>query len=235
MADNNDNWMRMMGLGTLGSGIGGLTGGGKNPFEGANKYLEQIPGATGKYLDPYSNAGTGALGNLQGQYNSLLGGPGKKLNEIGGDYQQSPGFKFALDQALGGAGRAAAAGGMAGSPMHEQTNMSTATGLANQDYNNWMNNALGLYGKGLSGSEGMANMGLQAGTSMADNIAQMLAQQGQMKFAGDASKNQSNPWGNVLGGAGMLAGSMFGGPMGGAAGNAAGSAAGNWLSNLFGG
>jgi hypothetical protein len=195
-----------MGLGgaALGSGIAGLFGG--NPSRSSMNYLDQIPGQLHPYYDPYINAGQHALGGLSGQYDQLLGNPGGRLNEIGSSYHQSPGFQFALQQALGAGNRSMAAGGMAGSPQHEQQNMGIATGLADQDYNQYMQNALGLYGQGLSGSQNMANMGLQAGNSMSDQIAQMLAQKAQMKYSGNVNKNQQmgSAFGDILGGLGWL-------------------------------
>jgi hypothetical protein len=186
----------------------GLFGkGSKNPADSAMPYLNQIPGATSGYFQPYINAGQYALPTLQGQYNQLLGSPGAKLNEIGGQFQQSPGFQFALQQALQGAGHAAAAGGMAGSPQHEQQNMGLATDLANQDYYNWLGHATGLYNQGLAGEQGLASGGLQAGSSMADMIAQTLAQQANLSFNGQQQQNQnkSDMWGNIFKGAGSLA------------------------------
>lgn len=187
--------------------------GGKNPANAAMPYLDKIPGQTQQYMQPYFDAGKGALPGLQDQYKQLLGDPGAFMNKIGGSYQQSPGFKFAMQQALQGAGNAAAAGGMAGSPQHQQQNMEVATGLANQDYGNWMQNALGLYGQGLSGQQGMAGMGQQAGQSMADMIAQTLAQQGNLAFQGQAQKNQnqSDLFGNIFKGIGGMAGMGMGG------------------------
>lgn len=196
---------RGAGAGALGTGIAGLFGKGTNPADKANQYISQIPGQTSQYFNPFFEAGKSQIGGLQDQYGGLLNNPGGKLNEIGSNYQQSPGFQFALQQALKGSGNAAAAGGMAGSPQHEQQNMGIASGLASQDYNNWLQQATGLYGQGLSGSQNMMNAGQQAGQSQADMIAQALAQQGNYAYEGQAAKNASNPWGNIFGGAGLLA------------------------------
>lgn len=176
-------------LAQFGLGAYGAFGKHKNPADVANKYLDQIPGKTSPYFDPYSQSGQRSNQTLEEQYNELLGNPGKKLNDIGAYYQQSPGFKFALQQALQGSGHAAAAGGMAGSPEHEFENMQQATGLANQDYNNWLGQATGLYGKGLSGSEGMADRGLNAGNAQAQMIAQQLASKAGYGYRGQESKN----------------------------------------------
>ncbi len=199
--------------------------GGKNPANSAMPYLNQIPGQTSKYFDPYINAGKEALPQLQGQYDQLLNNPGGKLNDIGQNFQQSPGFKFALDQALQGAGHAAAAGGMAGSPQHEQQNMGLATDIANQDFYNWLSGATGLYDQGLQGEQGLASGGLQAGTSMADMIAQTLAQQANLQFQGQRQKNQNKNdlWGNAFKLGGAALGGAFGGPLGAAGGAALGS------------
>ncbi len=190
--------------------------GGKNPSKDANKIIGQIPGQTQGYQQPFFEAGKNQLPGLSDQYGQLLKDPGGRMNQIGQSFKESPGFKFAMQQALQGGNHAAAAGGMAGSPEHEQQNMQLATDLGNQEYNNWMQNALGMYGQGLQGSQGMANQGQQAGQSMADMIAQMLAQQANLSYSGQAQQNQnkSDMWGNAtkLGGAAL--GGFAGGPWG---------------------
>jgi hypothetical protein len=181
--------------------------GGKNPADSGMPYLNQIPGQTQQYQQPFFDAGKSQIPGLQEQYGQLLNDPGGKMNKIGEGFKESPGFKFAMQQALQGGNHAAAAGGMAGSPQHEQQNMQMATDLGNQEYNNWMKNALGMYGQGLQGSQGMANQGQQAGQSMADMIAQTLAQQANLSFNGQQQQNQnkSDMWGNIFKGAGSLA------------------------------
>lgn len=169
-----------------------LFGGKKsNPANAAMPYYNQIPGQTSPYFNPYIQAGQNALPGLQEQFNKLINNPGNRLNEIGQNFQQSPGFKFAMDQALQAAGNASAAGGMAGSPQHEQQSMELARNLANQDYYNWLSGATGLYSKGLEGQQGLAAGGLEAGKSLADMIAQTLAQQGNLAFQGQQQQNQS--------------------------------------------
>jgi hypothetical protein len=182
-------------------------GGSKNPADAAMPYFNQIPGQTNPYQQPFFEAGKNAIPSLQNQYTSLLNNPGGKLNEIGQNYQQSPGFKFAMEQALGAMGRNQAANGMAGSAQHDQYGMELATNLANQDYNNWLGQATGLYNQGLGGQQDMMHQGQQAGSNMANMIAQALAQQGNLAYQGQAQKNQNNAsmWNNILGGVGSLA------------------------------
>jgi len=217
------------GLGGLGAGFGALFGGGgDDPYKKGAGYLNQIPGKTSPYYQPYAQAGQGALGQLQGQYGNLLGNyggiqgqynqlmndPNGVMNKIGAGYQKSPGFDWQMNQGMNAANNAAASGGMAGSPQHQQQAATMAEGLANQDYYNYMNKALGLYGTGLQGNQGLYNqglagtqglnqMGFNANDQMARIMADSLSQQGQMAFAGQAAQNQSQGqgWGNMIGGA----------------------------------
>jgi hypothetical protein len=188
-------------------------GGNKNPANAGMSYLNQIPGQTSQYMQPYYQAGVGALPGLQEQYANLLNDPGAFMNKIGESYQQSPGFQSAMEQALAAGNHASAAGGMAGTPADQFQQMQMATNLSNQDYNNWLSKTIGLYGQGLSGEQGMAGMGQQAGQELANMIAQTLAQQGNMAFRGQQEKNSmNNSW---LGGLGRIGGAALGGLAGG--------------------
>lgn len=221
MANSDYSSLMAAGGGLLGSGLGQMFGGWENPADAGMDYLNKMPGMLNPYYSPYMKAGQGALPILQDQYGRLVSDPGGAMNKIGASYQQSPGFQFALQNALKGANQSAAAGGMAGSPQSQQQNMGIATNMANQDYNQWMQNALGMYGRGLQGEQGLYNTGFEASKSMADQIAQMLAAQSSLAYQGQNAENQhqGGMWGSLLGGAGML----LGGPFGGMAGSALGS------------
>lgn len=174
-----------------------------NPADSANKYMNQIPGSVGQYYNPYIQQGQAAYGGLNDQYSQMMNNPGGFINGVGSQYQQSPGFKFALQQALQGSNQGAAAGGLAGSPMNQQQNMGIATGMANQDYYNWLNQALGQHQQGLAGEQGFYSGGANASNEMAQQIAQQKAQQAQLAYAGQANQNQMI--GNVIQGAATLA------------------------------
>lgn len=167
-------------------------------------YLQQIPGQITPYYQPYMDAGTGAMTSLQGQYNDLINDPGGKYNQIGQSFHQSPGFDFAMQQAMQGSNHAAAAGGMAGSPEHEQQNQTMATNLANQDYYNYMQGATGMYGEGLHGQQDMMHQGYKATQSLTDQIAQELAAQSALSYKQNASKNSM--WDDLMKGVGEGAG-----------------------------
>jgi hypothetical protein len=73
-----------------------------------------------------------------------------------------------------------------------------------------MQRALGLYGSGLSGQQGLATGGQQAAGSIADMIAQAMAQQGNLAFQGQAQQNQNRNdlWGNIFKGGGAALGAF---------------------------
>ena len=211
--------------GLIGAGAGSLFGGWENPANSAMSELDKIPDILKNYYDPYINAGLGQLPQLQTQYNNLLTNPGGTVNQIGQSFQQSPGFNFAMQQAMQGANHAAAAGGMAGSPQHQQQNMQLATNLANQDYYNWLSPALSQYNRGLSGAEGMYNTGYGASNELAQSIANSMLSRAGLQYAGTAAQNmnQQGGMGSMLGGFGSLLGFAGGGPAGAGLGGAIGS------------
>lgn len=218
----------LLGAGLVGYGMSQY----QNPADTAMPYMNQIPGELQQYFNPYIQAGNNALPVLQGQYGSLLGqlpglqsqygmlmnNPGAVMNKIGQGFQQSPGYQFQVNQALGAANRAAAAGGMLGSPMEQQTIAGRVNGLANQDYYNYLNHGLSLYntglqgsanlyGAGLSGEGNLARMGYGAASNLGEDLASALMSQSQLAYAGATNQNEAQQ--GALGGiGGLLAGGL---------------------------
>lgn len=207
-----------------------------NPASAGMPYLDKIPGTISPYYNPYIGAGQSAMGNLQSQYGTMINDPASINAKLGAGYQQSPGYQFKLHQALMAGDNAAAAGGMAGSPMHQQNNMSVANGIASQDFNDYMHRVLGLYGQGIEGEQGMNAMGYNASNELGQSVGNAYLSQANMAAQGANSQNQYNQekakadsqmWGTVIGLAGGAAGAYFGGPAGAAAGYQLGSSLGS--------
>jgi len=200
--------------------------GASDPSKDAMNYLNQIPGTIKPYYDPYITAGQGALTDLQKQYQSLTGmgptvqnqylkliqDPTAMMNQIGSGYTASPGYQYQVDQATQQANKAAAAGGMLGSPSEQQYVANTTNQLANQDYYNYLNHALSQYNTGLSGATGLYNtglgiesdinhMGYNASDTLAQSLANNLASQANLSYAGAANQNaaKSGLWGGLTG------------------------------------
>jgi hypothetical protein len=187
---------------------------GKNPATAANNTIGQIPGQVKPYYQPYMDSGKTALNNLQGQNTSLLNGT--KQNELGAGYKESPGYQYALQQALQAGNNASAAGGMSGTPQHQELNMDAASGLASRDYNNYMDRQNNLYNTGYGGTQNLNAQGYDANNQMGTTQANVTGQQGAYNFMGQQGQNQGQQQGmsNIFSGLGMAGASALGGPGG---------------------
>lgn len=191
----------------------------KNPSKKAMPYLNQVPGTITPYYQPYVNAGQQALPQLSNMYNQMMTNPNEIINRLGAGYQQSPGYQWRLGQGEQAINNASAAGGMLGTPMHQQQAGELASNLANQDYDQYLQHVLGLLGGGVSGLQGMSQLGYGASSDLATSLGQNLMNQANLQYAGQANRNQmyGGLFGNVLG---YLSGGGQGGQGGGMASNA---------------
>lgn len=206
------------GVGSVLGGITGLFGGNNDEEEETNKILNQIPGELRKYLEPYIKAGQGALGNLNdvsGEYQKLYQDPNSIISRIGAGYKQSPGYQWRLNQGENAITNAAARGGMAGTAQHQQEAGQLAEDLANQDFNDYMKNALGLFGTGLTGrtgiEQGIFNTGATSAGDLATSLANVLKAKAGLNYQRGSQQNALNSdfLSSILGNAGNIKG-LFG-------------------------
>lgn len=200
------------GAGLIGKGIAGLFGHhNKNPADTANHYLNQIPGQVNNYLGHYVQQGKEVNPVLQNQSTNMYTHPNDFYNQIGSGYKESPGYKFALEQALNAANNASSAGGMTGTGQHAQQNAQVASDIASQDYQKYIENVMNLLGIGQKGLQGLSDQGYGASTHSSDTITDTLGAQGQYGYAGQAGKNagRESNWGNIFGGLAGLGGAFM--------------------------
>jgi hypothetical protein len=160
-----------------------------NPADSAMQYFNQIPGTMSPYYQPYINSGQNALNTLNTQYSNSVNDPTGEMNNIGRGYQQSPGYQYQVDQATGAANRAAAAGGMVGSPAEQQTLAGNINQMANQDYYGYVDRGMQNYNAGIQGFQGLNTQGYNASNELAQSLAAALMSQGQLAYAGQANQN----------------------------------------------
>jgi hypothetical protein len=201
-----------------------LFGGGSNPADASMPYLNQISGVGHQYYDPFVNQGAEAGQKTQGQYDNLLNDPTGFINKLMEAYKPSEGYQFQKDQLGKSMSNTAATGGIAGTPFDQQNQAQGVEGLLSQDIQQFLKNALGVYGTGLEGEQGIANKGYQASGSLADLLGGTLNSQGSAAFQGQSQKNrnQSALFGalaKALGGAGGIFGGGIGGLLGGGLGS----------------
>lgn len=202
------------GAGAFGGGMAGLLsllgiGHGQNPSDAANNYLNQIPGQTKPYYQPYMDTGGKALNDY---YNKMGQNPTDVYNNLGKGYKESPGYKFQLQQAMNAGNSANAAGGMLGTPQHQQQNMELAQDVASKDYENYMNHVLGLNTEQTKGLGDLTHIGQNSSQQYSDIIGSVLGKQGQNAWETTKGQNESSQqnWSNLFKMIPFL-GSLFGG------------------------
>ncbi len=186
------------GIGGLASGLKGLFGGhGPNPGFEANKIINQIPGQTKGYFDPYINNGQNALNERMKRYGQ---DPTEIYNKLGAGYQQSPGYKFQMDQAMQAAQNAAGSGGMLGTPYNQQVAQEGAQGIASKDYENYLNHVLGIYGDQNTGLSDITHGGQTASSDFAKLLAEALGASANYQYAGQEGENKAhgNDWESIF-------------------------------------
>jgi hypothetical protein len=114
---------------------------------------------------PWRTAGTGAVNYLSG----ILNIPGSTPVDPTNALRATPGYNWAMGQGVDARERSAAArGGLLGTP--EQKSLTTfGQGLADQTYQNYLNNLFNVSGSGLTA----AGMGATAGMNYANQAGQM--------------------------------------------------------------
>jgi len=197
-----------------------MFGGGGNPANAANKYLDQIPGVSHEGYDPYINRGQEAGGIMSDQFGKMSQDPTAFINELMKGYQESDGYKYQQDQMGRAAGNTAAAGGMRGSAQDTQNQQQITQGLLGQDMQQYLSNLLGAQKTGLEGEQSIYNTGFNASQGLTGDLTNILGQQGGLAYQGAQNKNkQQQDWLKALmSGIGTAGGWEVGGPVGGTVG-----------------
>ena len=162
----------------------------EDPRKGANKYLDQIPGATGQYYNPFIQGGQTAGNKLGGEYDKMLD-PSSFMDHIIEKYQMSKGAEYQRDKLGKGIGATAAAGGYAGTPEHQTEYGEMANGIMSKDMQEYLQNALQIYGGGIAGEKDFYDKGFDASKSMADIVGGKLGSQAGLSFQADSQTNAS--------------------------------------------
>lgn len=143
-------------------------------------------------LQPWMDTGKNALSTL---YDSLVGGPNA------GKFQSSPGYQFAFDQGTKAVNANASARGlsMSGNRLKDLTTF--GTGIADQDYNNWLSQLGTVAGFGQNANNTSATVA-NANSNAIGNNANQVANIDQSAAAARAS--------GYVGGANALSGAISG-------------------------
>ena len=206
---------------------GGNIGAGRGtPESYYDEILKQLPG----YFQPWINTGQRTLPGLESQFGQLMNDPNAMFNKFAAGYQHSPGYENMQRQGQNAALNASAAGGMAGTPQHQQQAAQISEDIANQDFYNYLSKVMGLYGMGLEGGMGLNKMGAEMSRGLGEDISSVYGQKAGLARSREMEEamrkmfeeqQESNMWNSIFGAVGTIGGGLLGGP--------AGAAAGNWM------
>lgn len=144
-------------------------------------------------LNPWVTAGTGALSTYQG---SLGQGGQAERDAAVAQFQNSPGYQYAVDQASDATARKASALGALGSGNTMAAIADRAQNMQNQEYGAWQDRLNGLSNTGLTAANAQA--GLQG--TFGSQLAGLGTQQGRDEsgvYTGLAGLGINNLWGGT--------------------------------------
>lgn len=195
--------------GGLGSGFGGgiasilsgLFGDSGSPYQDAQDaykpYFDQATGAQ----QPYAQAGQAALGPYQDMLKNMSN-PSGFINQLMGQYQESPFAKYQQQQGVRAAQNLGSASGLTGSTPLQLQAQQNAQNISSQDMQNWLGNALGVNNQAMSGYGNLINGGQGAANSLS-NLYNNGAQQ-MSGYAYGENQGRQNDMSNIFGGIGSL-------------------------------
>lgn len=146
---------------------------GHNQREAANEAANQLNASKQEaygFLDPYAKAGQTALSPLQ----ALLTGTGSNGEQLSSDQRnqalyQNPGYQFALDQAMKGVQSSQASKGNLLSGGAQKEIAQYSSGLASQNYNDYIGQLFQFAGMGQNAANAKANVALGVANPLAES------------------------------------------------------------------
>jgi hypothetical protein len=132
-------------------------------------------------------------------------------DNVGTSFQESPGYQFAVQEGVNAIDRGASARGLlnSGARLRELTRY--GTGMANQEYNNWLSRLQSLAGVGQTATGQASSLAAQTGNMGAgliqnagNNVAQQTMQGGQAQASGQIGVANST-LGGIQQGVGLYA------------------------------
>jgi hypothetical protein len=188
--------------------LGGLFGDSGKPYgDYQNEYQKWVNKAQGAQ-QPYQDAGTGAIGKYQDWLNKQQD-PSGFINDLMGQYSESPYAKYQQQQSLKAGQNAASASGLTGStPLFQQLQQNSQD-ISSKDQNQWLQHVLGINTEYGQGQENLINGGQNSANQLTNLYGQAGNNMGEAAYNKGAGK-QNDFWTSIGGGLGMLGG-LFGG------------------------
>lgn len=185
----------------LGGFLGGLFGDSGKPYDKAMQQYQEWMNKAQAAQQPYSDAGTGAIGKYQDWLASQQD-PSQFINDQMKNYSTSPYAQYMQKQSMNAGQNAASASGLMGSTPMMQQLQQNAGNIASADQNQWLQNVLGINTQYGQGQQNLMQGGQNAANQLSNMYNNMGNNMGQAAYGKQAGKNQDF-W-NMIGGVGQM-------------------------------
>jgi hypothetical protein len=176
------------------------------PYDAAmdqmQKYLKQAQG----FQNPFYNAGTGAIPKYQGWLDKMQN-PTDFINNLMGQYQQSPASIYRQQQALRAATNAGSASGLTGSTPLTQQIQQNAADISSEDMDKWLSNVLGINTQYGTGQQNLMNQGANSANALTNLLGSYGKSMGEAAYGQKAAQNNST--GDLIGNIASIASLFF--------------------------
>jgi hypothetical protein len=164
----------------------------QNPANAAMPFLQQQMGQVSPYYQPFIDTGNNAMNQYfqNAQQLATPGGASNIYNQIGQGFSMNPGQTQAMTNATTQANQAAAAGGMAGTPSEQLAVANQINNMSYSDFNDYMNQALGLYGMGNQNLGDLTHLGYGASNQLGEDWMKNLSEMAGLSYAGASNENK---------------------------------------------
>lgn len=191
------------GGGAISNILGGLFSNPSRPYEKARGEMERYLPEAQKYLNPFFEAGTGAIPAFQ-QWLGGMKDPSGFINNLMGGYQESPYAKYQQEQGLRAAQNMGSASGLTGSTPLTQFAQQQAQDISSKDMNQWLQNVLGINTQYGAGQAGLMGQGMQAGGQLGNQIMDYMRNMAELAYGKEGARQ--GRIGGLIGGIGNLFG-----------------------------
>ncbi len=185
--------------------FGGIFGDSGKPYDQAMEQYKNWAQKGEATQKPYLDAGQGAISDFQNWLKTQKD-PSGFINNLMGQYQQSPYAQYLQQQSVRAGQNAASASGLTGSTPFADYLQQNAANISSQDQQAWLKNVLGINTQYGQGQESL----MKGGQGAANSLTDLYNQTGQRMGEGADGKEaggQNDMWNKVGGMASII--SMF--------------------------
>lgn len=205
MMSGYDPRMAMAGGGLAGL-LGGIFGDSGSPYKAAQNQYSNFTNDVRNIQNPFLQAGQSAIPNYQ-EWLKTMQDPTKFMNNLMGQYQQSPFAQYQQQQAMRAAQNMGSASGLTGSTPLMQQAQQNAANISSEDMQNWLSRVLGINQQYGAGNQYLMGQGANSANALTNFYNNMAQQQAEAAYGQKAGENQD--FMNLLGGGLSLAGAFL--------------------------